>query len=149
MKRQLWKAPRIIRYSASATCPSEFFHESLSIAIVLRCKNDCTWVCAHGNQLIHRTVVRVYPHYILTLSFLSSSCPRHPPRRPFYRSRRSAFTLWAYMLSLSLSLSFMRMYSRYEDISRDWVRRSRASCGSISFYMCVECPATYADTMRR
>lgn len=30
-------------------------------SIVPRCKNDCTWVRARGNQLIHCTVVREHP----------------------------------------------------------------------------------------
>jgi len=71
------------------------------------------YVGTRGNQLIH-CMVQTSP----TSPLLSrSSCPLHRPRR-------SGLTSWAYMLSFSL-LSPVRTYSRYKDISRDWVRRSR------------------------
>lgn len=84
----------------------------LPVAVVFRRKNDCTWVRARGNQLIHRTAVREHPPP-LTLVLLRS----YPPRSP-HRTRRSAFTSWAYSLSLSPFLSlFLSLMRVYENIS--------------------------------
>lgn len=80
----------------------------LPVAVVLRRKNDCTWVRARGNQLIHRTAVREHPPPLtLSSSFdlilLVLLIVRDDPRLP--RGRTLSLSPF-----LSLFLSLMRVY---------------------------------------
>lgn len=101
-------------------------------SVVPRCKNDCTWVRAHGNQLIHRTAVR---EHSLVLPSLSSSCS-------FSSSfASSSATIRIYLVGVYILSLSVRTYTRATRIlveiesGEESDPRSR---GSISFYMRVE-----------
>lgn len=123
--------------------------EFLSVAIVPRCKNDCTWVRARGNQLIHRTMVRehaaLHPYpAVLILLMSSSSASSSATIRVHFVGVHALF-----LSPLSLLYARTRAPRILVEIESGEAEPSRASRGSISFYMRVECPATYADTTRR
>lgn len=116
---------------------------SPSIAVVLRRKNDCTWVRARGNQLIHRTAVR-------------EQSPASHPRPPSILSSSfsSSFTtIRVYLVGVfSLSL-FPSIFLSYAACTRILVeiesREASLAWRSISFYTRIEYPASYADATTR